>query len=278
MRHTPHLLTLIAGIVLLTACGTKRQATTQSTTVQLPTATLSTAQRLDAIVGAVGDWSTLQVGGSMNLTGGKSLSSSMQMRMVRDEAIYVSLRPMLGIEVARLLITADSIYAIDKYHKRYVAEKVSLITGGIPVTVSTVQDIFLGRPFVLGDGSLSAANRDKVRVNDRQNGFALQPQGDYEGYTYSFSYNADNQIVALEILPAGSSTAAYSVHYSDPRTTLAGQVAGAVNATAKIKQQNFSFNIDYDDFKWNTEVKIERSIPGNYKRMSSASITSLLGS
>ena len=97
----------------------------------------------------------MQTGGNIKLSAGSSFSSAIQVRMVRDQAIYISLRPMLGIEVGRLLITADSLYAVDKVHKRYIAEKVSMLTSGIPVTVSEVQDMFLGRPFIIGKGTLS---------------------------------------------------------------------------------------------------------------------------
>ena len=82
-----------------------------------------TTDPTDAVIATLGNWQTMQTGGNIKLSAGSSFSSSVQVRMVRDKAIFISLRPMLGIEVGKLVITADSLYAVDKVHKRYIAEK-----------------------------------------------------------------------------------------------------------------------------------------------------------
>lgn len=48
-----------------------------------------------------------------------SLSSTANIRIRKDSIIWVSLSPGLGIEAARILITQDSIFVIDKVHKEY---------------------------------------------------------------------------------------------------------------------------------------------------------------
>ena len=129
---------IITLVMLMTACGTAKKATvtnpTGNTTQQTTVQTQTTAH-YDEIIATLGTWQTMQTGGSLTIDVGSSFSSGVQVRMVRDEAIFISLRPMLGIEVGRLLITADSIYVIDKVHKRYAAEKVSLLTAGSVRTI-----------------------------------------------------------------------------------------------------------------------------------------------
>ena len=67
------------------------------------------------------DWSSFKSGGNAELKmGGKSMSSSMHIRMKRGKAIYVSLRPYIGIEVAKMVISGDSILLVDKLHKRFI--------------------------------------------------------------------------------------------------------------------------------------------------------------
>jgi len=274
---------IVAAMTLLTACGTMKKNAgtaaggTRTTTTPTATTTLTDDQQLDAIVATLGNWHTMQCGGNMSLSGAKSLSSSMQVRMVRDEAIYISLRPMLGIEVARLLITGDSVYAVDKVHRRYLAEKVSLLTAGIPVTVSTVQDIFLGRSFIIGEGTLNTALKSQVTVNRVGQQCQLASKQHYKGYGYAFTYDAANHIVSLDIVPEGSTTAAYQVRYGDVQSTTAGMIAGTVNVDARVEGSQFAFALDYDNMEWNKDVKIDRSVPTHYKRMSAKSLSSLLG-
>ena len=139
----------------LTACGSQRSAIDTVGIATQPTPAANepnVTERLNAIAEATADWSTLSAGGTIGIGGAKNFSSKMQMRMERGKSIYISLRPLLGIEVGRLVVVGDSVIVIDKLHKRYIAANASLLTNGVPVDVTTLQDIFLGRPCVLGQG------------------------------------------------------------------------------------------------------------------------------
>ncbi len=266
---------LIMMAALMTACGTTKQATTQSTTTTTTTTTTTASDPCDDIIATLGDWQTLQTGGNIKLSAGSSFSSSVQVRMVRDQAIYISLRPMLGIEVGKLIITADSLYAVDKVHKRYIAEKVAILTSGIPVTVREVQDIFLGRPFVIGKGTLNDGLKSLITASREGNATVLSPDEQYKGYGYSFTFDKKGNITALNIVPAGSTTAAYQVKYSDVKGTTAGNIAHAVNVNATIEKKSMAFSLTYKDIDWNGKVKIDQNIPGGYKRMSARDLLSM---
>ena len=151
---------LIALAAISSSCGTIKKANATTPTGQTTTTTTMTDTELcDAVLATLGDWQTMQTSGNITLNASSSFSSAIQMRMVHNQAIYISLRPVLGIEVGKLIITADSLYAVDKVHKRYIAEKVSILTSGIPVTVSEVQDMFLGRPLSSAREPLTIASR-----------------------------------------------------------------------------------------------------------------------
>ena len=275
MKKT-NIVILIMLVAAMTACGTfKKAATLPDTTSTTPTTPNAITDPIDAVIATWGNWQTMQTGGNIKLSAGSSFSSSIQVRMVRDEAIYISLRPMLGIEVGRLLITADSLYAVDKVHKRYIAEKVSLLTSGIPVTVSDVQDIFLGRPCIIGMGTLSEANKSGMTVNTEKNTLTLVPVESYKGYGYAFAFDKSNRITSLNIVPQGSTTAAYQVKYGDVRGTAAGNIAHSINANATIDNKNMAFSLSYKNIEWNGNVKIDRSLPNGYSRMSARDLFSL---
>ena len=263
---------IIAMAAVMTACGTFKKNTLPDTTTTTPTEV--TTDPFNAILTTLGDWQTLQTGGNIKLTAGSSFSSSIQMRMVRDQAIYISLRPVLGIEVGKLIITADSLYAVDKVHKRYIAEKVSILTSGIPLTVSDVQDIFLGRPCIIGKGTMGEGNKAEVTVTREGSTITLSPSEHYKGYGYTFTFDK-GRITSLDIVPQGSTTAAYQVKYSDVRGTETGNIAHGIDAKATVENKKMAFSLTYKDIDWNGKVKIDQNIPTNYKRMSAKDLFSM---
>ena len=268
---------LIAVIMLMTACGTMKKAAgdQQQGNNMGQTTPTTTSDPRDAVIATLGDWNTLQAGGNIALKGGKNFSSSMQMRMVRGEAIFISLRPLLGIEVGKLLITADSLYAVDKVHKRYIAEKVSLLTAGIPVTVSDVQDIFLGRPFVIGQGTFSEALKEMINVVQGSSALTLSPNEGYKGYGYAFTFDNSNRVTGLNITREGSAEPSYKVKYGAVNRTPAGNIAHNIDVDAPVEKKKVAFSISYKNIDWNGSVKIDRNIPNGYKRMSAADLFSM---
>ena len=277
MKNKLNILSLIIAATLLTACGTFKKTGAAKPDINTTTTTTTddTKDKFASIVSTLGEWQTLQTSGNISLKGGNNFSSSVQVRMIRDEAIFISLRPVLGIEVGKLLITADSLYAVDKVHKRYIAEKVSILTAGIPVTVSDVQDIFLGRPFIIGKGTLKQEYNPTVTVTAEHNTTVLTPNESYKGYGYSFTFDKSKRITSLDIVPQGSSTAAYQVKFGDVKSTTAGNIAHDINVDATVEKKKMSFSLNYKDIDWNKQVKVDRNIPSNYKRMSAASLFSL---
>ncbi len=269
---------IITLVMLMTACGTAKKATvtnpTGNTTQQTTVQTQTTAH-YDEIIATLGTWQTMQTGGSLTIDVGSSFSSGVQVRMVRDEAIFISLRPMLGIEVGRLLITADSIYVIDKVHKRYAAEKVSLLTAGLPITVSTVQDMFLGRPFIIGQGTLNQANKEKATLTNDGAVSVLTPNDKYKGYSYVFTFNKSHNITSLNITPASASTSAYQVRYSNVKKTTAGNIAHTFRANGTVGKKRLTFELNYNNIEWNGSVKIDHSLPSSYSRVNANQLLNL---
>ena len=277
MRNRLALATVIVLATIMSSCGVFKKVQAQpDTTTTNPTIpnTVATDSR-DGIIATLGDWQTMQTGGNIKLNAGSSFSSAIQMRMVRDQAIFISLRPVLGIEVGKLIITADSLYAVDKVHKRYVAEKVSILTSGVPVTVSDVQDMFLGRPFIIGKGTYNEQLKPEMTLETESGSIVLAPIEKYKGYGYAFSFDKSLRIKALNITPEGSSTAAYQVKYSDVNSTKAGNIAHAINVDTTVEKKKIAFSLSYKDIEWNGKVKIDLDVPNNYRRMNARDLFSI---
>ncbi len=266
--------------VIATGCRTTKDNTSTTTSGQYVTPGIQQAldQKLAAFATTQGAWATMQCNGNIKVTGSKTLSSGMHMRMIRDRAIYISVRPMLGIEIAKLVITNDSVLVVDKYHKRYVAEPLSIITNGIPVTVGTLQDIFLGRAFIVGTGTVNNNTKGQVQFTAEGENFRLEPKQQPSEFTYEFAINAKNQLQSVTVKPIRGKNTPYTAHYSNVMTTLAGSIAHHADVNAQVGGTNFGLALDLKDITWGTTFTIDDSKPSEgYKRLSAQQITSILG-
>jgi len=77
-----------------------------------------------------------------------SLKGNLNIRLEKDKKIWVSISPAIGvnIEVARALITPDSIKVLDKFHKIYYAEEFDYIQKFVnyPLDFQALQTLILG--------------------------------------------------------------------------------------------------------------------------------------
>ncbi len=78
--------------------------------------------------------------------GDKNLSGIANLRMRKDSVIWISLSPGLGVEVARMLITKDSISIIDKYNKKYIVTDFEKLSKKFDFNIqySLVESLLLG--------------------------------------------------------------------------------------------------------------------------------------
>ena len=278
MKYLSNIITACV-LVALTACGSTKSVQVNNPEPQIPTppqAHTSEPPSYNQIIAHnVGQWTSMQCSGSMTIAGPKSITSSISMRMEHNKSIFISLRPLLGIEVGRLVITGDSLIVIDKLHKQYVCENVSLLTNGLPANVTTLQDIFLGHPFILGKGSIVDHWNDAIAVpNDNQ--YTLTPYERQKGFDYEFNFNKNFEILNLCVTPAGAKNTDYKVEYDDVKRTEAGHVAHQLSINTKIKSHALSLGIKYNDIKWNQTTKIDTSIPDGYKRVDAKNLASML--
>lgn len=294
MKIAKHILPIIALAAITTSCGSQKVAvpetqkvttttTTTTTTTKTTTTTTTTTTAVPTtaqvshvakIANSFGAWTTLKAGGSVSIGGSKPLSSSMQIRMERGKSIYISVRPMGIMEVARLVIVGDTLLVIDKLHKRYILESAKLLTSGIPIDVSTLQDIFLGRAFILGNGTLNSGMASLVTLANIDGTYMVRPKEQYKGFEYDFKFDKNYHIKSLEVAPVVKSekVATYSVDYSGVKTSLAGYIATKVNMATKIGKSPMSLALDYSGFTWNERVTIDAKIPSNYTRVSGSSL------
>ncbi|MCB2221482.1 MAG: DUF4292 domain-containing protein [Bacteroidetes bacterium] len=94
----------------------------------------------------------------------KNTSFSGQLRMRKDSAIWVSLSPALGIEMARLLISEDSVKFINRINKTYFIGNYSAVNRmlGTNIDFDIIQSLLIGNDLTYyEDGKFRASYDSK---------------------------------------------------------------------------------------------------------------------
>ncbi|MBK8498971.1 MAG: DUF4292 domain-containing protein [Flavobacteriales bacterium] len=85
-----------------------------------------------------------------------------QVRSVRDSAAWISVVPALGIEVARILLTPDSLKMLDKLHDQYFLGDTAAAKRrfGLQPSLSLLQEALLGKAIGLDPGEKYRSDRE----------------------------------------------------------------------------------------------------------------------
>lgn len=93
----------------------------------------------------------MSVGGTANIT------------IRKDSLVWVSVRK-LGFEVARAMVTPDSVYVIDRLNNEYLVEDLDYLAREyqVPADFGALQAIFLGNPVFFAKRGFSVSNEEDV--------------------------------------------------------------------------------------------------------------------
>ena len=199
-----------------------------------------------------------------------SLSSKAQVKMINGEYIQISLQPLLGIEVARIMITKDSLFVVDKIGAMVAKEPLSSIEKYIPSTIGIkeLQKVLLGTPFVAGD-TLTQKSYDRFNwVRENETDVVMQTDIDSK-IAVSFRHNNDGllQQITIERNAIPMVECLYSQYKTD--------VKGDLRPSAIYMQLNSdiiggiqSLSISNINPEWNKKVVIDTKVSSKYKVVS----------
>lgn len=257
------LLTLIAG-----ACSSakKTAVSTRNENSRIENA----ADYFSGITNESASWQQLKVPFNVSISQPTQISASGQAVMVRGKYINLSVR-ILGMEVAALYLTDDSILVVDRWNKRYISENLRQFLNGFPANISNLQDLLTGRAFVMGKEKLTTESLSSFNVEQQGYTWGLQPKQPVSGLDYAFIFSA-NQLLSM-IISAGSTNV--TISYGDPIKTADGTFASSIDIKADAPKKPMNGTIQW---RWNkaefgnsfTPRHLEK--PGNYTRIKAADL------
>lgn len=276
MRKVIYALVLVM-LGCMTACHSSRQVPLPQAEGEV-SATMSLSDRCKALVAGYGDWECVDVPVKVELKSPSRISLSGRAYMRRGKDILISMR-FLGMEVATMYITRDSVYATEKLHKYYVAESIADLMAGYDVSVSDMQDALLGRAFVLGSGTLGRGNMKKVKMEVADGMWLIIPEAK-RGVEYGFAVSeTDGCLLRLSACVSGHQPV--SCDYSEWVETSAGIVANRLALAANVRKKNVAANLvwSFGKAEWNNKDALRSwKAPSGYTKLKSTDIIRILSS
>ena len=198
-----HLLVGLLAVFLLVGC--KKET--------LPTTASESTETIGRVTVNNLDFNYLNSKGQITFNDkNDNLSSGVTIRMKKDSVIWISVQPGLGIEAARMMLTQDSVYMINRLHKEYAATDYRFLRGKLNVDVNfdVVQSILLGNYQSQGTEKVMAAESMQHIQQSRQSLLfdyfisldnsklkQLNVQDNSTGNSITVKYNSFNNIGAV---------------------------------------------------------------------------------
>lgn len=239
----------LLGILLLAGCKKETAPTTASTTTET--------------VGSVNvnnlDFNYLSTKSQLSLNSkSENLSSGISLRIKKDSVIWASVQPGLGIEAARLKLTQDSVFVMDRLRKEYIATDYSYLRNKLNADISfdVLQAILLG--------NYQAKGAEKI-LNEGDLKHVQQLRGNLI-FDY-FIGNANSKLQRLNVQDKNTGNT-IAVKYDSFQNI--GAVPFAHNFAAQVLQKGevSAFTLNHSRVSITDEqLSFPFSVPTEYKRL-----------
>jgi hypothetical protein len=199
---------------------------------------------------------------------GKSYSSRVDIKIVRDSALQLSIQPLLGIELFRAEFTEEGLTIIDRMNKRYVSESYATLKGKLPVAFNyyNLQALFSNHIFIPGEQAI---------VREQYNRFKLKQEGsvaeiqikDVMQLLYVFMADGEEKLLSTYVTDKSEQFALQWL-YTDFRMTDGQPFPMLMDIELFDKGSSVGqMKIYFSKIQTNTPVKTDTSIPDKYKRV-----------
>lgn len=135
-------------IVTTNSCKSKKVVTTKPLETKLPQqGPTPTEVVLNTIDANTNNFSFYQSRAKVNYKDDKQkVELDVNLIMEKDQYIWMSVTAVLGIEVARIMITQDSVKILDRLHRKYIAADFDYIQrmSNVPLKLNNLQNLIVG--------------------------------------------------------------------------------------------------------------------------------------
>lgn len=191
----------------------------------------------------------------------KSQRITVSLRMEKDKTIWIK-ASILGITLAKVLITPDSVSYYETIGKTYFEGDFTLLGDwlGTSINFQQAQNLLLGQSIFDLEGS-------KYSSEIFQNKFKIQPKRQPQNFIHSLFLNPDNFKVALETLAQPEQDRILNIRYGDYQMVAGQYFPNDISIVTSEGQSQTKIEINYKKIDLNVGIGFPFDIPGGYERI-----------
>lgn len=182
---------LILGLL---SCRSNKSIQSQSTN---STQTSDLQNPLNIITAHYTQWNIVRLNGKIKVDG-LPIKPSTKIYMRKGELIRISLQAPLVGEVARIEIDNNHILIANKLKNVYFEEETEKILSNASLKISAIQDMLLGRAFLIDKGTITPKMKNLIDIQSNDNnGWIILPKKDSNIGKYAFNTFPDGKLSAI---------------------------------------------------------------------------------
>ncbi len=252
----------LAIVAILAGCKAKKELLPASEIpkvmeLMLPSPGLTQKIKLDSVNGMNTVFKTLSIKAKANLNiNNNNNDVNMNIRIRNNEAIWVSVTAMAGLEVARALITADSVKVLNRMDNIYLKKPFSYIYEftNERITFQTLQSVLLGN-------AMSEFISESTQLkNEDQN---TQLKTVLASMVYNFTVNQQNKVLFTQLNDA-SAGQELLVNYTNFLSINQQLIPHSVIINSKAKNKAISLDLNYLKIDMDGNVDLPFRVPERF--------------
>ena len=206
----------------------------------------------------------------------QEFSSRVQMKMIRDERMQLSVQPFPGIEMVRVEISNDSIKMIDRINRRFIAESYQRLKKemGIDFNFQNLQSLFTNQLFVPGVNAISTKHFRQFRIT-KNNLLAEFQLKDSSESIYTFTADGDENLLSTKIEIENQKLTWHYSRFQTVDSQLFPMIMTARLTTGDRIQGTATLTFSAPEI--NRTVSMDFNIPSGYKRVTLEQMINSIG-
>ena len=210
----------------------------------------------------------------------KSASVNAHLSIKKNEAIQLSLRvPLVGWEVARIVITPEKMLIVDRKNKQYFLESMTTIKDELPFDFDfyNLQALFTNHFFIAGKPEISSTDFNDFRLTEDEYYVYLNSK-DSQGINYDFQSDYTSRILKTEIYKNKNKTNIVWEYNNFDQISDKRIFPMKMQMAIHLPKDLVEMTFDFSSVDTNKSFVPEINAPAKYKRISLEQVTKLIKS
>lgn len=252
-RNISNSLLAVLLLSVLISCKAKREILK----AEAPAVKSGKAEELTAINNSAAKYATLSIKAKTDLSiNDNAHDVTMNIRINHDKAIWVSVTAIAGLQIARALITPDSVKVLNYMENTYMSKPFSYIHGftNKQVNFGTIEAIFAGN-------AMQEVVTEQSELTFQGNQTTLS--GMLESLSYNLRFNERNKVVQTT-LNDESAAQTLLINYTDFMQVQNQIVPHGVNIKSQALRNNVVIDLKYSRVGLNETLEMPYNVPKRF--------------